>query len=187
MMPLPLNGIDPRDAVSIDAARPSDVLGIRALVATHALRGKLLRRAPGEIEAHLSHWIVARAHRAVVGCVALEPHRPALFEVRSLAVRDGYQGLGIGSALLEAIVAKGREAVPQLFALTCEGALFARLGFAPVPGLRAGDAFWGRRVRPGYAAVLADLATAAHNDLICRPALAGADGSDSHDQHAMAR
>ena len=44
-----------------------------------------------------------------VGCCALIPHGPAAYEIGKMAVREDYQGQGIGRKLMEAAIEAGRS------------------------------------------------------------------------------
>jgi amino-acid N-acetyltransferase len=58
-----------------------------------------------------------------------------LAEVRTLAVGDGYRGLGIGGLLLEALLDDARElGVHRVFCLTFEVDFFVRHGFSEIQG-----------------------------------------------------
>jgi amino-acid N-acetyltransferase len=56
-----------------------------------------------------------------------------LVEVRSLAVDEGAQGLGIGRWLMDALIEEAeRREIPTLFALTRAVGFFERCGFTVV-------------------------------------------------------
>ncbi|MDJ0753271.1 MAG: GNAT family N-acetyltransferase [Ardenticatenaceae bacterium] len=106
------------------------------LVNTYARRGDLLPRTPESIAATLSDWVIAKRHNlhgdrfTILGCGSLLSYGPHLAEVRSLAVADEAQGLGVGRKIVEALIAKGEaKQIPTLFALTRAVPFFLKLGF----------------------------------------------------------
>lgn len=116
--------------ISIRPARLTDAEGILALVNHHARRGQLLPRSLQSITATIDDWLVAGDGEQILACVSLLRYTSGLVEVRSLAVADGLQGLGIGSRLMNELldVARARE-IPTLFALTRAVGFFERFGF----------------------------------------------------------
>jgi amino-acid N-acetyltransferase len=65
-----------------------------------------------------------------VGCGALVPLGPDLVEVRSLAVRPGYQGNGVGRQIVEQLLKDAEElGAPTVFTLTKSPGFFEKLGF----------------------------------------------------------
>ncbi|MCY3718176.1 MAG: GNAT family N-acetyltransferase [Anaerolineaceae bacterium] len=111
-------------------ARREDVAAIRALIEPHVTSGRLLQRATEEVEFLLPTFVVAEQDGKVVGCAALEIYSSRLAEVRSLAVTDAMQGLGVGRRLVEACVAIARERrVMEVMAITSNDAFFRAVGF----------------------------------------------------------
>lgn len=116
--------------ITIRRATIDDAQGILALVNHHARRGQLLPRSLSSILATIEDWVVAEAENDILGCVSLLRYTSGLVEVRSLAVGDGLQGLGIGSNLMrELLVEAQRRGIPRLFALTRVVGFFQRFGF----------------------------------------------------------
>lgn len=111
-------------------ARMEDAEGILALVNHHARLGQLLPRSLQSITATIEDWLVAEDGERILACVSLLRYTSGLVEVRSLAVSEGLQGLGIGSRLMEALLeeAKSRD-ILTLFALTRAVRFFQRFGF----------------------------------------------------------
>lgn len=117
--------------IEIRPAAAADVPGIAGLVNEHAQRGNVLPRSAAAISATIGDWFVAEIDGEIVGCVSLLPYSSGLVEVRSLAVSDHFQGLGIGRQLMRAILAEARQRrIPTLFALTRVVAFFLQFGFS---------------------------------------------------------
>lgn len=117
---------------SIQIIKPSerDLAGLVALVNTYARRGDLLPRTPEAIGASLGDWVIGKQGEEVVACGSLLLYTAVLAEVRSLAVADSVQGLGLGRQIVESLIAEARQReIPTLFALTRAVPFFLRLGF----------------------------------------------------------
>ena len=116
--------------ITIRPATIADVPGIASLVLANAIQGKVLPRSAAAIEATLPNWIVASADDELLGCVSLLRYSTGLVEVRSLVVGGRYQGLRIGSRLMEALLREARRRqIPMLFALTRKVSFFERFDF----------------------------------------------------------
>lgn len=105
-------------------ARRGEMASIRRLIALFPdeLVQKDIPRIPS--------FFVAEHGGEIVACCALQVYSRRLAEVRSLAVREEYQGQGIAARLVDACRERGRQRkVRQLFAVTSSPAFFERRGF----------------------------------------------------------
>jgi len=115
-------------------ATPDDARGIHGLIARHLDEGRLLRRDLGEIAIHAHRFVVASDDDGVVGCADLAPLSRTVAEVRSLVVSDRARSTGVGSRLIDALVARASGAgFDRLCAFTHAPAYFVQLGFSIVP------------------------------------------------------
>ncbi len=81
----------------------------------------------------IRYFVVAERDGQVIGCGSLVIVWHDLAEVRSLAVRSGSQGGGIGGRIVDALIREAEElGVARVFALTYETSFFARYGFEVV-------------------------------------------------------
>jgi amino-acid N-acetyltransferase len=129
--------------ITIRRAIPDDVTGIGTLVNLHALKGDVLPRSIQSIYDTIDDWFVAEAGGEVLGCVSLLFYTPELYEVRSLAIQERYQGLGIGRRLMKALIEEaGRRSIPTLFALTRVVGFFERFGFTVTTKYRFPQKVW---------------------------------------------
>ncbi|MBV9093019.1 MAG: amino-acid N-acetyltransferase [Streptosporangiaceae bacterium] len=72
---------------------------------------------------------------ALVGCGALHVMWEDLAEIRTVAVREDCQGMGIGHAIIGALLWRARElGVDRVFVLTFAVDFFAGHGFRPISG-----------------------------------------------------
>ena len=79
-------------------------------------------------------WVAERAG-ALVGCGALHVLWEDIAELRTIAVDPGALGLGVGHALVDALITVAKElGLARLFVLTFETAFFAQHGFVEIDG-----------------------------------------------------
>ena len=115
-------------------ARLDDVEIIRELINEYAEQEIMLFRSLADLYDSLRDFKLYEYEGRVVGCCALQIVWGDLAEVKSLAVAPGYQGKGIGSDLLQAMIAEARELhLPKIFTITLEAPFFIKAGFSQVP------------------------------------------------------
>ncbi len=120
-----------------------DAVAICDIVNYHAERGRMLHTHLERVYDTLRNFLVAEEDGEVLGCVAIDIAWTDLAEVRSLAVRPGLVGKGIGRALVEASIADARQlGLRRLFALTYEKGFFERCGFHVVDKDRLPSKVW---------------------------------------------
>jgi len=121
---------EPNTSVVVRSARGADVRPLAELIAPFVEQRKLLPRTIDELALLLPNYFVAEADGKIVGCAALEVYSSKLAELRSLVVRPGYQGLGVGKQLVEACVNRARdEQVLEVMAITSSEEFFRSCGF----------------------------------------------------------
>ncbi len=134
--------------VIVRPARTADVRGIRALVAPLAEARLLLNKEAVAFYESVPDFVVAEEAGVIIGCGAIHILWEDLAEIRTLAVAAEQRGTGLGSRLLERLVARGRDlGVQRLFCLTFETAFFGRHGFAPVEGQAVDPAVYAELLR----------------------------------------
>ena len=122
-----------QNLITVREAKPEDIKAIHKLLAIYAAKQVVLPRSEEDILHYINNFVVAIFDGHLRGCVAVRDFGNDLLEVRSLVVEPGYQGKGIGRAMVEAIIAghKCRERF-RLFALTYQEEFFKSLGFRRV-------------------------------------------------------
>jgi amino-acid N-acetyltransferase len=121
--------------IEIRPARTSDIKGIRALIDTFAINGRLLNKETVTLYESVQEFIVAVDGEKIVGCGALHILWEDLAEVRTVAVSQELHGSGVGHKILNAIIERAKSiGVERLFCLTFETHFFGRHGFTEIEG-----------------------------------------------------
>jgi len=143
--PAPPTPHAPRPGVVVRGAVLADVPALEALQAPYVATGDLLPRSNYDLCRHIKEWVVVAepGDGSLVGCGALKIYSTGLAEVAGLAVRRDRQGVGVGRALLEALLSQARDhGLVQVFALTRKPDFFLRLGFAPAEKEQFPEKVW---------------------------------------------
>lgn len=125
--------------VVIRRARTADVQEIRRLVDLYAGSGRrLLKKTTVQLYEDVQEFWVAEDVQngtpgPVVACGALHVMWEDLAEVRTLAVKPGLKGAGVGHHVLEKLLQTARWlGVRRVFCLTFEVEFFSRHGFTEI-------------------------------------------------------
>jgi amino-acid N-acetyltransferase len=118
------------NSVSIRPASPDDTDDILRLLEPFVERRHLLRRTEGEIRELTRHGFVAETADEVVGFAAVEIYSRKLAEVQCLAVREDYQGQGLGHSLVKDCVERARQlGVLEVMAISSSDRFLQSCGF----------------------------------------------------------
>jgi len=121
--------------MEIRSAKTSDIKGIRALIDTYAIGGRLLTKETVTLYESVQEFTVAIENNEVVGCGALHVLWEDLAEVRTVAVVERLRGTGVGHQIMQAIEERaGAIGVKRIFCLTFETQFFGRHGFEEIQG-----------------------------------------------------
>lgn len=130
----------------IRKARISDVSSIHQLLSIFAKRGDLLGRSLSELYDNLRDFYIYQDgdHGPVVATCALHICWEDLAEIRSLAVAEDFQRLGIGTSLVEACISEAITlGIYRIFTLTNQPDFFIRLGFVKIDKATLPQKIWG--------------------------------------------
>jgi len=112
------------------SAVPEDVEALYELIEGYAAKGIMLPRSREALARTIDTFIVASDDERLIGCGSLCRLGSDLVEIRSLGIADGYKGQGIGSKLVDALIAEAKlQGIPKVMALTYESAFFQKNGF----------------------------------------------------------
>jgi len=117
--------------LTVREATENDVGKIHELLTIYSKKAVVLARSEEDIRFYLGNFLVAEAGGVIRGCAAVRDFGTDLLEVRSMVVEPGFQGKGIGRAMVEALVAglRVKREKFRLFALTYQVEFFKALGF----------------------------------------------------------
>ena len=123
-----------KNLLTVREAVESDVKKIHELLTIYSKKAIVLARSEEDIRFYLGNFLVAEVGGVVRGCAAARDFGNDLLEVRSMVVEPGFQGKGIGRAMIEALIAglRIRRKKFRLFALTYQVEFFKALGFRVV-------------------------------------------------------
>jgi amino-acid N-acetyltransferase len=122
---------------TIRSARTRDVPAIRKLIDSNVESGRLLSKAPVTLYEDIQEFCVAELSHdaALAGCGALHVMWEDLAEIRTVAVREDCQGLGIGHGIVDTLLQRACAlGVDRVFVLTFAVDFFARHGFREING-----------------------------------------------------
>ena len=132
-------------SIRIRDARPKDARRIAELTTPYAMRRILLHKELIAYFEDIQEFVVAidEETNALVGCGALHVMWDDIAEIRTLAVAPEFLHKGIGSAILNSLLARAQKlGLQRVFCLTFEVDFFARHGFYEISGTPVGeDAF----------------------------------------------
>ena len=120
----------------IEITKPTlkDIPAMQKLVEPSVVSGVILYRSDNEIANAVRSYFLALKNGELVGFCALHIHTTELAEIRSLIVKEGFRGEGIGRALVEGAIEEGRKlGLSEILTLTYEAEFFKRIGFSEIP------------------------------------------------------
>ncbi|WP_433869663.1 amino-acid N-acetyltransferase [Saccharopolyspora sp. CA-218241] len=123
-------------SVQVRPARVGDVRAIKELIDHYAgkvVLGKELVTLYEDVQEFWVAEVTEDGERRIAGCGALHVLWQDLGEIRTVAVDPTAKGLGIGTSLVERLIATAAElGLRRLFVLTFETDFFGRHGFRPI-------------------------------------------------------
>lgn len=114
----------------LDRARLSDIPPIHEMVNRFADKGEMLHRSLSELYENARDFTVIREGDRMVACAALHMLWGDLAEIRSVAVAEEFQSLGLGALLMRHCIQEARSlGLPRVFCLTHKPGFYEKLGF----------------------------------------------------------
>lgn len=115
-------------------AKLSDIVFMQEVVRPEVEKGIILFRSSDEMATNIRSYILAKEDDTIIGFGALHFHADDLAEVRSLVVKEGYRGKGIGQGIVHALIEEGKVLlVKKIFTLTYQKKFFETVGFSEIP------------------------------------------------------
>jgi len=156
----------------IRKARVADVETMARIINERAELGELLPRSQHHIYQNLRDFVICEYNGRIVGTGAMHVLWADLGEIRALVVAGPWQGRGIGTAIVRALLEEARAlGLEKVFAFTYRPGFFERLGFYMVDKETLPRKVWGECIHcvkfPNCDAVamVCDLNTAASDPL----------------------
>ncbi len=130
--------------MKIRKAKIGDIRPVHGLLSHFADKGLLLPRSLSDLYDHLRDYAVIEGNESdIVAVVALHVCWEDLAEIRSLAVREDFQGSGIGRSLVEYCISDAITLdIYRIFTLTYQPKFFKKLGFKEVDKLALPHKIW---------------------------------------------
>ena len=130
--------------MKVEKAKIADATQMHKLINEFAGQEEMLPRALSEIYENIRDYFVVRDGGRVIACVALHVSWVDLAEIKSLAVADGFQGKGMGRALVQVCIEEAKElGIATVFCLTFKPEFFEKCGFARIDKRELPRKVWG--------------------------------------------
>lgn len=120
----------------IEFVKPTikDIPAMQNLVKNEVESGVILFRDENEMANTIRSYTVAKDNGEIVGFAALHIYSPVLAEVRSLIVKEGLRGGGIGGGIIKKLEEEARRlGISQILTLTYKREFFEKNGFVEIP------------------------------------------------------
>ncbi|MEA3345350.1 MAG: N-acetyltransferase [Chloroflexota bacterium] len=126
----------------------ADVEAMARIINERADLGELLPRSRYYIYQNLRDFVVCERDGRIVGTGSGHILWSDLEEIRALAVAPPWQGQGIGTAIVQALLEEARNlSLPRVFVFTFKPDLFQQLGFYQVDKMTLPRKVWGECIR----------------------------------------
>ena len=120
--------------ITYTKAKLSDIAYMQEVVKPEVEKGIILFRSADEMATNIRSYILAKDEGTIIGFGALHFHADDLAEVRSLVVKDGFRGRGVGKGIVQALLKEGEAMdVKKVFTLTYQKPFFESVGFSEIP------------------------------------------------------
>jgi amino-acid N-acetyltransferase len=131
----------------IRKARLTDAKQIQGLINSFAKKDLMLARSLNEIYENIRDFFVFTNAKEIMGTVALHISWEDLGEIKALAVKDRFQGKGVGLKLVKRALAEAKTLkLNRIFTLTYIPQFFKKFGFREIDKKSLPQKIWGECV-----------------------------------------
>lgn len=126
----------------------TDIKALHALINESAKQHEMLPRSLNDLYEHVRDIIVYEEDGRICGVCALHVLWEDLAEIRSLAVKEGFQGRGVGGLLIRRALREAKAlGIKRVFALTYKPDFFEKMGFTAIDKSKLPHKIWGDCIR----------------------------------------
>jgi amino-acid N-acetyltransferase len=132
----------------IRKAKIADIKDIQKLVNEFARREEMIPRSINELYENIRDFVVSEEKGKIYGVCALHILWEDLAEIRSLAVKEESQRMGIGKKMVKRCLDEAKAlGIKRVFALTYQPLFFKKLGFTDIDKANFPQKIWGDCIR----------------------------------------
>ena len=134
--------------MKIRKAKITDLKRVHKLINDFAKKEEMIPRSLNELYENVRDLIVSEYNGNICGVCALHIMWEDLAEIRSLAVDNEYQKMGIGKNLVKQCLKEAKAlGLERVFALTYHPQFFKKLGFVDIDKSSLPQKIWGDCLR----------------------------------------
>jgi amino-acid N-acetyltransferase len=132
----------------IRRARIDDIKAVHKLINEFARKGEMIPRSLNDLYENIRDIVVCEDGDEIKGACALHILWEDLAEIRSLSVKPGSQGAGIGRRLVNTCTREAEKlGINRIFALTYHPDFFKKMGFSEIDKSELPQKIWGECLR----------------------------------------
>jgi len=129
--------------MNIRKATTKDIIFIYKLLEYFSSKELLLPRSLAELYDNVRDFFVAEAEGEIIGCCSLHSCWEDLGEIKSLAVKENWNGKGVGKNMVDMCLKDAPQlGLKRVFALTYVPEFFKSLGFQEIPKEKLPHKVW---------------------------------------------
>jgi amino-acid N-acetyltransferase len=132
-----------KKSYAVEKAKIADVPQIHKLINSFADKGQMLPRPLSEIYESIRDFFVIRNGEDVIACAALHVAWSDLAEIRSVAVAETSQKMGVGAMMVNACLKEARDlGIPSVFCFTYRPEFFKKHRFVDIDKMELPRKVW---------------------------------------------
>ncbi len=120
-----------------------DIKEIHSMLKFFASKGDLLGRPLITLYEKVREFFICEEKNEIIGCVALAVVWENMAEIRSLAIKENHQKMGIGRKLVNACIDEAKKLdIKKVFTLTYKPEFFEKLDFKSIEKQKLPHKIW---------------------------------------------